>query len=234
MKIQFINNALLLGKVLIIADCHIGFEHALNDEGMLIPRFQLESMTSPLIDILEKYKPKKVVINGDLKHDFGRINKQEWKQTLSFLELIKSYADIVLVKGNHDTILAPIVKRQGIEPVESFTIGRTYCVHGHILTEIPKKINRIVIGHEHPAIRLYEGIKSEEYKCFLRGKYQKAELIALPSFNPLIPGSDILSKGFLSPWLASAKGLKPLICTKSGLLRFPSLSSIQRFLYKHS
>ena len=38
-------------------------------------------------------------------------------------------------------------------------------------------------------------------QCFLKGKWKKKELIAVPSFNPLVEGSDVLKEKLLSPFL---------------------------------
>ena len=55
-------------KTLIIADVHLGFEEALNKQGVFVPRFQFREIISRLKPILEKAKPDTIIINGDLKH----------------------------------------------------------------------------------------------------------------------------------------------------------------------
>ena len=41
------------------------------------------------------------VINGDLKHEFGIINRQEWDGVLKIIDLILKYSkNIILVKYN--------------------------------------------------------------------------------------------------------------------------------------
>ena len=39
------------------------------------------------------------------------------------------------------------------------------------------------------------------YKCFLVGKYEKKQLIMIPSFNVLTIGSDVLHEKRLSPYV---------------------------------
>ena len=63
------------------------------------------------------------------------------------------------------------------------------------------KIKTVIIGHEHPAINLKDGPRSEKYKCFLKGKFKSYDLIVQPSFTPLIEGTDILAEDLLSPFL---------------------------------
>ena len=78
-------------KILVVADLHIGYEEALAEEGYLLPRTMFKEMSKELKELLEKLKPNLVVINGDLKHEFGQISKQEWFETNTILDIIFNY-----------------------------------------------------------------------------------------------------------------------------------------------
>ena len=187
-------------KVLVINDLHIGYEEALHRKGVLVPRFQLEQIIDKLKIILEKTKPAKIIINGDLKHEFGKVLRQEWREVLHFLDFVlANVPEVIIIKGNHDPIIKPIADKKGIAVVEQYKVGETLIVHGDELLETTAK--RIVIGHEHPAIIIREGSKWEKYKCFLKGTWKDKELIAVPSFNPLLEGTDVLKEQLLSPFL---------------------------------
>jgi len=187
-------------KTLVIADLHIGYEEALNKKGILVPRFQFKAICKRLNNILEKTKPEVVVINGDIKHEFGRISDQEWRETLKVLDLISKYAKkIVLIKGNHDTILGPIAKKRNVSVVDDYQIDDILITHGHKVSK--KKAKTIIIGHEHPAITLRKGVRQEKFKCFLKGKYKKQALIVMPSFCLVTEGTDIQKDRLLSPYL---------------------------------
>ena len=67
--------------------------------------------------------------------------------------------------------------------------------------KILSEISTIIIGHEHPAVSIKEGPRIEQYKCFLKGKYKKKDLIVQPSFNSIVEGTDILKDELLSPYL---------------------------------
>ena len=47
------------------------------------------------------------------------------------------------------------------------------------------------MGHLHPSASLEKDAKTEKYKCFLVGEFKGKEIIILPSFFPLIEGSDV-------------------------------------------
>ena len=181
-------------KVLVIGDIHIGYEEELNIKGLMIPRFNFKDLKERILKILDNVET--VVINGDIKHKFGGIMNTEWKDVRDFLELFGE-RKIVLVQGNHDRILKPIVK--DMELVDYYKVGDVMICHGDDIKDVESKV--IIIGHEHCAIGLREGVRLEKYKCFIKGKYKRKVLIAMPSYNLLAEGSDVLREKKLSPYL---------------------------------
>ena len=200
--IDIVNLALLIKKekILIISDLHIGLEEAYNKDGILIPRFQFPEIIKHLNKIFSRIKPKITVINGDLKHEFGIISQQEWSYVLKLLDyLIEKNQEIILIKGNHDTVLGPIADKREIKILNFYNPNKNITItHGH---KILKNLNKtIIIGNEHPAISFRER-KYEKYKCFLLGKYKNHKIIVLPSFNFITEGTDITKEKTISPYL---------------------------------
>ncbi|MFH1439266.1 MAG: metallophosphoesterase [Candidatus Woesearchaeota archaeon] len=241
--IEIIDLCLFLtkSKTLIIPDVHIGYEEALNKQGVLIPRTQfieiMKNIEKVMKDTIKRFKAiNKIVIIGDLKHEFGTISETEWRQTLKFLDFLDKYCkNIILLKGNHDTILGPIADKRRLEVKTHIMIDDILLMHGHELpTNILPEIKTIIIGHEHTAISLKHGVRIEKFKCFLKGKWnleeekrklagisknkltklkdklrrlksKKLNLIVMPSFNPIIEGTDITKEQLLSPFLRKTK-----------------------------
>ena len=200
-NIEIVDLALYLKKekILIIADLHIGQEEAMNKQGILIPRFQFKEIESRLKKILDKLEINKIIINGDLKHEFGIISEQEWRNTLKILDLCLSYAPVILIKGNHDKIIGPIANKRNVQILESYKTNDITILHGDKLKEI--KTKTLIIAHEHPAITISDEIRKEKYKCFLKGKWKNKNLIVMPSFNQITEGTDIANQRLLSPFL---------------------------------
>ena len=189
-------------ETLVLADLHLGYESELNKLGVLVPMFQFRELSAMVKALLAETSPRQVIINGDLKHEFGVISRQEWKEVLMFLDLLSGY-DVKLVAGNHDTILGPIAGRRNVDVVNHVLLGTTYFCHGH---RIPKdkdflKAKTVVIGHDHPAVSLREEDRVEKVKCFLVGKWGDKRLVVMPSFSPLTTGVDVLNDKPLSPFL---------------------------------
>lgn len=203
-RIKIIDLALRIDNTLIIADTHIGYEEALNKQGILIPRFQFEEIIKRLKKIIKNNKFDAIVINGDIKHEFGEISEQEWRHTLRLLDFLSGHAQkIILIKGNHDTILGPIARKRNIKVVNHYKINNIYIFHGD---KIPKdaefkSAKTLVIAHKHPAVSLREGTRTETFKCYLKGKYKNKNLVVMPSFFLVKEGSDILKEGYFEPYL---------------------------------
>ena len=207
-KIEIVDLALKYKDILIIGDLHLGYEESLLKQGYLIPFSQLKKTIEILKKIIQKAKPKTIIINGDIKEEFGTITRQEWKETIALIDFIEKSAKLILIKGNHDMIIEPLARKKSIEVKKRFDIDNITIIHGD---QLVKDLNKtIIISHEHPAISFKER-PDEKYKCFLLGKYRSKNLIVLPSFNPLTPGSDITKEEFLSPYLKNINNFEVLV-----------------------
>lgn len=189
-------------KTLVLTDFQLGYEEQLLRQGILVPFQHFENLTNRLLPILEKLKIDTIVVNGDLKHEFGRITRQEWSEVMDLLDFLHSFCKkLVLVKGNHDVVLASMAKQRNIEVVDNYLADNIFVTHGDKLPEIPKETKMIIIGHVHPAVSISDGTVSERYKCFLKGKWKNKTLIVQPSAFQLVEGSDIFRYDLKSPFL---------------------------------
>ena len=188
-------------KPLIIGDLHLGIENSLINQGILIPKFQFDNVKENIKKILDKYNVKRTILNGDIKHEFSKINAQEWKDVYLLIDFLEKYCQVEIVIGNHDYIMKKNLELNRYKTKYFVSIGDIMVLHGDFIPEevIDKKI--IIIGHEHPCVLLKEGAKAEKFKCFMKGKWKNKVLVVMPSFNPLNEGTDILNREFLSPFL---------------------------------
>jgi len=198
----FLNKCLFFPEkgILVVGDLHLGFEYQLQQSGVLIPEQQVKEVIEELKAIFneikeKKFKLKKIVFIGDIKHSFS----YEWKEKNYFNEVInflKDYVkdkDIILIKGNHDTI-----DYSFSDKLQDYYIsGDIAFCHGHelFMEVLDKKIKTIIMGHLHPSIIISDkqNIKREKYKCFLIGKFKQKEIIIMPSFLGTIEGTTINS-----------------------------------------
>lgn len=209
-NIEMIDLGLYFEGNLVFSDFHIGFEEALNKQGILVPRFQFKSIINRLDKIFLRLKDKKIdkiILNGDIKHEFGTISEQEWRHTLRLLDyLLKKCDEVILIKGNHDTVLGPIAEKRKVKVLDYYLISNKkniLVIHGDKIPkgDLLKNSDVVIIGHEHSAVSIKEGPRVELFKCFLLGRYKNKDLIVQPSFNLVTEGTDLMKEKLLSPFL---------------------------------
>ena len=203
-EFEFIDKAVFFPKegILAIGDLHIGYEHALIKSGFQIPETQIKDTIKDLGKIInkikeKKYKLKKIIFLGDIKHFFG----YEWRERFYFnkiLDFLKEHLkekDIILIKGNHDKFDFVGKKMKNCY----FNKGIMF-LHGHITFPqvFEQRVKIIVMGHLHPSVMLRDkqNIKREKYKCFLVGKFKRKKVFILPSFLGIIEGSAVNEKRY--------------------------------------
>jgi putative SbcD/Mre11-related phosphoesterase len=197
---KFLHDCILLKDILVIGDLHIGYDERF---GRSIGQVQLENILEKLEGIFKQIKDlgvrvKRVVLLGDVKHVFSGITDIEWRETLSLLDYIKVKsrgAKIIIIKGNHDNILEPIVKKRNINLRDYYFVsieGKKYCfLHGDKMFEQCLDADWLLFGHWHPSITLSDNYKRERFKCFLKGKWERKNVIIFPSFSDIKYGSDL-------------------------------------------
>ena len=156
-EIELVGKGLFLNveKTLVIGDLHLGYEEMLINKGVLVPKAQLKETLRDLEELVKKVKPLQIVINGDLKHEFGRVLGQEWKDTLTLIDwIVKKGIKLIVIKGTHDPTLKPILSKRFLKTVDSLQLGKIFIFHGDKEMKIPSGVETLIIGHEHPAITL--------------------------------------------------------------------------------
>src|SRR5947208_12940936 len=138
-------------RALVISDLHLGFEGALAEQGVSIPRFQRRVILERLGQMFDRTKAEQVIIAGDFKHEFSKNLVDEWVEVKQVLRFIRDRAKPVLVRGNHDNYLATILGDLNLPLNARADVGGYTIVHGH---EEVSTLHPIVMGHEHPAVKL--------------------------------------------------------------------------------
>lgn len=223
--------------IIAIADLHLGYEVLSSEHGVFVPRVQFKKTIETMENIVRKVKADRILILGDLKHEFSETTYHEYQEVSSFLRfLIDKFDEIILVRGNHDTFITRITKKFGVSVYDEYTEDNYLFLHGHKEKNL-KKISQstIVMGHEHPSLALYTdiGVK-EKIKCFMYGKAMGKNILVLPAFSFFAQGSDvnlIPASEFLSPLLRDVDidGFETIgIIENDRYLRFPEIGKLRR------
>lgn len=191
------NGAVIVGSAGIIADLHLGIEGALEERGVAIPSMQVDELIENALTLVEDHGLDELIVAGDLKHEFSRNIPGEWRDVRKFIDSLKDRVRLRVVKGNHDNYLAAILSKYGVEFSDSVTVGEYTVIHGHRNCGNEK----IIMGHEHPSIRIRHEGAVYTFRCFLHARNERKEVWVLPAFSPFFPGSNVLEQNFLSPIL---------------------------------
>lgn len=202
--IEIMDIGLCINNTVIISDIHLGYDEAQNKKGILIPRVSFKALLNRLEKALHGKQFSSIILNGDIKHEFGTISPTEWRTIIRFLDFLQQYTkQIIMIEGNHDPLLKYVAAKRKITLVDHVSITDVYITHGDAIPKNPEfaAAKTIIIGHEHPAIALRKHARVEMYKCFLKGVWKRKQLIVMPSCTLLSEGTDVLSTRFLSPFL---------------------------------
>ncbi|MFB6193033.1 MAG: metallophosphoesterase [Candidatus Nanohaloarchaea archaeon] len=218
---------------LIISDIHLGLESSMTSRGSYVPRFQLEEIKEDIREMKDETCAERILVNGDLKNEFTT-SYSEKKEISDLLEFLKEeFEDVILVKGNHDTMIEETVEEQGLRLLDSYREDGVLFAHGH--EEIEEEFETVVIGHEHPALALEDEIGTrEKVNCFLYGETEKGKsIVVLPAFSKISNGTnvnEVPSRELLSPVLRNRIDKSTLkavaVDREAGIFKFPELGQI--------
>jgi len=183
--------AVLLGKTLIIADLHIGIEREYWRAGIRASGLS-RRVRERVEDLLERVKPKRIIVAGDLKHNIPDFTAREAEEVKHIAEVLSSQGELLVVKGNHDGDIERIIPWITIYPGSGIMIDDVYILHGHARpSDDIFDAKAIVMGHIHPALRLEHKFGGQIEKVFLFARWNGIPVVVLPAFSPLITGVDV-------------------------------------------
>ncbi|MEI9894380.1 MAG: metallophosphoesterase [Chthoniobacter sp.] len=215
-------------RTLAVADLHLGYAWAHRADGQLLPVDTGEDSTERLLKLIERYRPEEVMLLGDIVH--RAVDVPALHTELRWLALnVGERARLRLIGGNHDRELAATLATAGIvlEIDASATVGPHLLLHGDELDEAVAESRlsaqaalggRIILGHEHPAIGLSDGVASYvKCPCFVAG----ANFLVLPAFSRWAAGGDIRSYRFMSPYARLRMAERAVAIVAGKLLPMP-------------
>ncbi len=173
-------------KALIVSDLHFGKTGHFRKSGIAVPQAVYKEDLQRLVSQLQHFKPKELIIVGDLFHSDA--NKelelfQRWRKDLKALK-------IRLIKGNHDILQDDWYQKADIEVHQQEWIAHDF-YFCHDLTDSRLKTHDSQLtshysrlysfsGHIHPAIHLNGVAKqSLRFPCF----YFTKKYAVLPAFS---------------------------------------------------
>ncbi|MEM2202742.1 MAG: metallophosphoesterase [Sulfolobales archaeon] len=228
-----------------MADTHLGFEEAMGEAGLYLPRGQLKQLLQDLETAFSMLDIGLIIIAGDLKHRFEKLGAQERREieeVLSFLK--KKNSEVIFVRGNHDNYASIVTSKYGVEPKPYYKAGSFLIIHGHqglenvVGEDVVKDTEVIIYGHEHPSISIRDRLgKIAKFPCFIEMPLNVGDKVIkgliMPASGSYQAGSPVttIRGNYLSP-ITRAYGdienAKPYILARGdGIFELPALGYIQ-------
>ena len=213
---------------IVIADLHLGYEGVLRLDGVAMPRYQDHIIHDRLAKILDRFGPRKVIINGDFKHNFSRNLQQEWREVSEMLSFLTDKCDVLIIRGNHDNYLKTIAVRYDVPLTWHYELQGVTITHGHRTEDLPDS-QRLLLAHEHPFVKLRDEVGATlSMPCYL----YTDEVAILPAFSPIVSGTDVSDASphdYLSPLLhdINVDSFKVTAISDVGLLDFATIGDLK-------
>jgi DNA ligase-associated metallophosphoesterase len=165
-------------KALIVSDMHFGKTGHFRKAGIAVPQGVFKEDLQRLVEQLQYFQPKQLIIVGDLFHSDA--NKelhlfQKWRDDLGDLH-------IQLIKGNHDILSENWYSSMNIFTHKDVLKINTFCFQhdkGKCEQSNPSS-DYLFSGHIHPGIQISgPGRQVLKFPCF----YFTDEFCVLPAFS---------------------------------------------------
>ncbi|MCY0859490.1 MAG: metallophosphoesterase [Sulfolobaceae archaeon] len=223
-------------NAIVMSDIHIGYEEDMARKGIFIPKIQLKRFLNIYKRAIEAFHTNKVILNGDVKHIFETLGRQEREELNEmFKELKEDGIDVKLVKGNHDNFISKVTSKfDNIELVNEIRDDNLIIIHGH--QEIVPEENKLyIIGHEHPRISIRDKLGfSRKFQSFLLVPLRNnSQVLVLPSVGTYQAGNDVslIHSNYMSTLMRDFSILeeaKPFIIIEGqGIMEFPQLKHLK-------
>lgn len=176
-------------QTLIISDLHFGKTGHFRKSGIAVPQSVYKEDMQRLMNQLQFYKPRQLVVVGDLFHSFA--NKEldffkKWRYDFNHLH-------IQLVKGNHDILKNEWYAEANITVTDNHLHIGNFCFVHDISAACPPSahINYFFSGHIHPCI-LLKGLAKQTLSlpCYYFGD----KFAVLPAFSKFTGSASIEPK----------------------------------------
>ncbi len=193
-------------EIAIVSDLHLEKGSSFASTGQFIPPYDSEETLNNLLNILDNYKVKKVILLGDTFHDEDAFHRMSFKAKSLFNYLIKNY-EVIFILGNHE-------KKMKIKNIKFF---KEYVINGlNFLHKSEKKNMPEIFGHYHPVVTIRVGSRKITAKCLIQTDYS----LILPSFGEYTGGLNIKDKIYKS---LIKKKYKVYILGKKSIYEIPKI-----------
>lgn len=168
------------GRALMLSDVHFGKSATFRAHGIPVPEGECRADLERITGLVARHCVTHLAIIGDFYHSGIALNDSLEHLLIAFRDSLG--AEIILVRGNHDSIhhrVLPMQQRLAWPPFE--------LVHDPADASAGQAT---ITGHLHPLCRIGPGGRQSRLPCFL----QTESLLVLPAFGSFTSGHVIHPK----------------------------------------
>lgn len=206
-------------RVLAVADLHLGYAWAHRLSGQLMPITPTNDTRERLVELQRDYEPDEIVVLGDIVHRAMSLSVLE-EEIREIHNALSPKSRLTFLPGNHDRELQKMLKQWllPIDLAESRELQHAVLLHGDKAAVCGNRGRPIVMGHEHPAISIGDGVTtSQKCPCFLISEM----VIVLPAFSRWAAGTNIRAYPFMSGAARAAQFTQAIAICGERLLPIP-------------
>ena len=166
-------------NTLIVADLHLEKGSSFARRGKLLPPYDSQSTIAALTEVIERFRPNRVVCLGDSFHDrYAR--RRMMPEVCSTLTTLARRYDWIWVNGNHDPEAAPSLGGRTVGEFHRF--GLVFRHQARRDSE-PGEVS----GHFHPKASLIVRGRRLSARCFV----SDGQRLIVPAFGAYTGGLDV-------------------------------------------
>ncbi len=205
-------------RTLVLADIHLGYEAGLRRRGVVVPS-QTRGLLDRLLAAVERERPDRLVVLGDVKHTVPGASGQERAELPGFFRELRERVPVEVVPGNHDGRLADLLGNGvPVAPMTGQVVDGVAYMHGHTWpTPSILRSRVLVLGHDHLVVELRDEVGGRQReRVWIRTRLdperlpprlrpharRKMEVILAPAYNGILGGVPVNGGGgFMGPLL---------------------------------
>lgn len=184
-------------ETLVLADLFLGLGAARRKRPDPVPNGQHHEIWERLLGLLEDFKPRRVVLLGDIKPNQGHLEDEEGEELRALFHKLQGHGrEVIQVVGHPERAWGPTLETTGIQPLDSYRVGANTLIHHRRIFVYPRHdppSGFWINGGLHPlfALPMADADGTEQWIRYPSFLYTGFALV-MPSFVPYAQGWEVM------------------------------------------
>lgn len=196
-------------STLIVSDLHLGKAGHFRRHGIAVPNAVNANTLERLTALVERHKPGRLLVLGDLFHSEENHEWLEFRAWLLALHAQPWFREFRLVEGNHDILPPSAFEGMEVQRCTVWRFGDWVFAHDpNDLTALPEGTVGVA-GHLHPAISMVgKGRQSLKLPCWWYDAGRRR--LVVPTFGTFTGSVSVQPKKGDACWVTTGETVLPV------------------------